>query len=379
MLQGKTYRQVANDYGVTSESVRKQIKRLREKAARKGRSPEHGIDHGSPAGFHLKNTTLEIDAAGNVTRQWPRYHQDPDLRERLIAESIAALKDRIPRAKMVRRAKSLQTDPDLLNQYLVTDYHLGMYAWGEETGADWDMKIAEQMLASFFEKSIALSPPAHTAVFAQLGDFLHFDSRNPVTPRSGHLLDADTRFTLLVRTSLRLLRRCIEMLLANHDHVHVLFAEGNHDQDSSVWLRETFAAFLADEPRVSIETDPNPFYAYEWGQTSLYYHHGHERTHKKDKKGHVPERSVVQTFVSKFADIYGRTRFRYGHSGHLHHLDVTESNLMQMTQHATLAAPDAHSARSGYHSSRNASVTTYHKQFGKLVEHTIPPEMLEAA
>jgi hypothetical protein len=26
----------------------------------------------------------------------------------------------------------------------VTDYHLGMYAWGEETGAPWDMKIARR-------------------------------------------------------------------------------------------------------------------------------------------------------------------------------------------------------------------------------------------
>ncbi len=34
--------------------------------------------------------------------------------------------------------------PELLNLYVLTDVHIGMKAWREETGADWDLNIAER-------------------------------------------------------------------------------------------------------------------------------------------------------------------------------------------------------------------------------------------
>jgi hypothetical protein len=39
---------------------------------------------------------------------------------------------------------------DLLNLYVLTDAHFGKLAWGEETGSDYDLKIAEQMYLDWF-------------------------------------------------------------------------------------------------------------------------------------------------------------------------------------------------------------------------------------
>ena len=88
------------------------------------------------------------------------------------------------------------------------------------------------------------SPDSENAIFAQIGDFLHWDGLDAVTPASKHVLDADTRFTKLVRVAIRVIKRVIKMLLTKYKKVTVIMAEGNHDPASSVWLREMLHSFL---------------------------------------------------------------------------------------------------------------------------------------
>jgi hypothetical protein len=82
-------------------------------------------------------------------------------------------------------------------------------------------------------------------------------------------------------------------------------------------------------------------------------------------------------FVSKFREVFGRTKFSYGHTGHLHHKVVKETNLMILEQHPTLAEPDAYASRGGYMSQCNSSVITYHKDYGEVGRITISPDMLK--
>jgi len=186
------------------------------------------------------------------------------------------------------------------------------------------------------------------------------------TEASGHILDADGRFQKLVRVVVRAVRRIINMLLEKHDHVHVLMCEGNHDTSASVWLREMLHAMYEYEPRITVDRSADPYYAYEFGDTSLYFHHGHKKKVS----------DIAQVFVSKFREMFGRTRHSFAHMGHLHHIDVKEGNLMVVEQHRTLAAPDAHSSRGGYSSGRDAKVITYHKRFGEVGRITINSDML---
>ena len=63
--------------------------------------------------------------------------------------------------------------------------------------------------------------------------------------------------------------------------------------------------------------------------------------------------------------------------GHLHSVDVKETNLMLVEQHRTLAAPDAYASRGGWISGRDAKVITYHKDYGKVAESVISIDMLK--
>ena len=337
------------------------------KLARQGWSPEHDMTKTVPDGFHLKGTSTLYGEDGQPKLQWVKTSIDHERQEALMMEAVKAMAADIKPAKAIQPPES--TLAALLNCYVITDYHLGAKAWGEETGADWDTEIAEQLLVDWFGAAISQAPDASVGVFAQLGDFLHWDGHQAVTPTSNHLLDADTRFQKIIRVAIAAIRRITAMLLLKHDRVILLMAEGNHDIASSMWLRELFAALYSEEPRIKVITSPDPYYCIEHGQTSLFFHHGHKK--KLDQ--------LETVFVAKFREIYGRTKYSYAHTGHLHHNVMLERNTMQLEQHRTLAAPDSHASRGGWVSGRDAKVITYHSERGDVGRIIVSVDMLGGA
>ncbi len=360
-LDGRTVAEAAQILGMHERNVYTHKARL----ARQGWSPEHDMTKTVPDGFHLKGTSTLYDEDGKPKLQWVKTSIDHERQEQLMLEAVKAMAAEIqPSAALPLPA---HTNAKLLNCYVITDYHMGAKAWGEETGADWDTQIAEQLLVDWFGAAIAQSPDAAIGVFAQLGDFLHWDGIQAVTPTSGHVLDADTRFQKLIRVAIGAIRRITAMLLLKHERVILLMAEGNHDLASSMWLREMFAALYAAEPRIEVITRPDPYYCIEHGQTSLFFHHGHKK--KLDQ--------LETVFVAKFREIYGRTKYSYAHTGHLHHNVMLERNTMQLEQHRTLAAPDSHASRGGWISGRDAKVITYHADRGDVGRIIVSVDMLE--
>lgn len=340
------------------------LMRRKKSLALKGYSPDHDMTRHVPDGFLAKGVSTYYNKEGKPSGQWVIARQDAEQVRQMIDGIMAGLCAEIPREKPQRAPK--QSPDGLLAAYIVTDYHLGMLAWGEETGADWDTQIAEDMLVAWFAQAMAETPDTEVGLFAQLGDFLHWDGWDAVTPTSRHILDADSRFPKLVRVAARAIKRIIRMMLAKHHRVHVIMAEGNHDMASSVWLRQLVEEMFVDEPRVYVDMRPDPYYCVEHGNTALFFHHGH----KKRLAG------IDDVFVAKFREVFGRTRHAYGHMGHLHHVEVKETNLMVVEQHRTLAAPDAHASRGGWLSGRDAQVIVYCAKYGERMRRKIPAQLI---
>jgi hypothetical protein len=358
-------RAAAKALGVNYSSVHQAIELVRKKAAIFGYSPEHNMTRPVPDTHVAKGISTLYDADGVVRAQWVKSTLDNEKAEAAKRAALDALCEEIPR--LAALPAPLEAGNDLLcNCYVITDFHLGMLSHHEETGADWDVKIAESVLLAWFAQAIAQSPNAKTAVFCQLSDFLHADGLVPLTPESKHVLDVDSRFYKVVRAAIRVLRKVIDMLLSKHELVHVIMADANHDPVSQVWMREWFAVLFENEPRITIDRTPSPYNAYEFGKVALFFHHGHKRK----------VANVSDVFASKFREMFGRTKFAYAHTGHLHSVDVKENNLMLVEQHRTLAAPDAYAARGGWLSGRDAKVITYHAEFGEVSRLTINSDML---
>jgi hypothetical protein len=317
-----------------------------------------------PEGFAHKRISNLSDGQGRTIARWDIVEQDKASSLAAMRAAVDAFKEEIPRAEPVPAPQ--QRRSDLLNQFTVTDLHFGMLSWREETGADYDLRIAEQLLLDWFAAAIDMAPPAATAILAQLGDLLHHDSHESVTPAHRNVLDADSRLQKIIRVVVRTLRRVVGMLLAKHERVHIIMADANHDPASEAWLREMFAAFYEDEPRVTVDSSASTYYVYEHGDVSLFYHHGHRR-----KIGNVDT-----VFAGKFREIYGRTKYSFAHLGHLHSDEIKPTNIMKIERHETLAAPDAFAANGGWLSGRSAKVITYHKRFGEVSRWVLSPEMV---
>ncbi len=361
---GGTWPQCAEALDMHLRSVQSRYSTARAMMARQGFSPEHGLKVPYHDGFKMGKVTIQRGGGGEIERTWERMCEDKERQIAMMRAAIEAMGEDIPRVSLMEAPPA--GNADLLNCYVVTDYHMGMLSWHEETGADWDLRKAEDLIVRWFAQAIAQSPDSDAAVFAQLSDFLHFDGMDAVTPTSKHLLDVDTRFAKVVRSAVRVLRQIIDMLLSKHQAVHVIMADANHDPVSQIWLREWFAVLYENEPRITVDRSPSPYNAYEFGLVALFFHHGHKRRMK----------DVSEVFAAQFREMFGRTKHAYAHMGHLHHIDVKENNLMIVEQHRTLAPADAYSARAGYLTGRDAKVITYHRAHGEVGRLTISSEML---
>lgn len=323
-----------------------------------------------------RNISLDFPVCGRSTLidkrtnepvlEWVKTREPESSKQQQIQAVFDALSEDLPRYKPVKHQLHSYAQ-DLLSLYVLTDYHLGMLAWGEETGADdWDLRIAEETIVHWFELAISQAPASDVGVFANLGDFLHWDGYDAVTPQHGNLLDADTRFQKLVRTAIRVQRKIIEMLAHKHRRVIVIYGDANHDPASGAWMREWLSAVYQDDPAISIDNSPDSYYCIEHGLTSLFFHHGHKRK----------VTNVDDVFAAKFRQVFGRTKYSYAHLGHLHSNELKETSLMQIERHRTLAAPDAYASKGGWISGRDAKVITYSKMFGEVSRLIISPDMV---
>lgn len=351
--------------GVSTSTLERSLRSLKRTAALRGHSPQHDMSHPVPDGFKVKGVSTYYDEEGKVRGQWVKSNVDEEKRMQAIREAIESMAEGIPKAIPVPMVPV--NCEHLTTLYTLTDSHVGMLAWAKEGGADWDLRIAEETLVGCFAKMIQAAPDSKVGLVNQLGDFLHYDSAvAPVTPMHGHILDSDGRFSKMVSSAVRILRRVVDLALAKHEKVVVLMAEGNHDMASSVWLRILFKTLYENEPRVEVIDSELPYYVYQHGKTMLAFHHGHLK--KNDQ--------LPLLFAAQFPQLWGSTTKRYAHCGHRHHSEEKEHSGMFVIQHPTLAARDAYAARGGWISERSVSSFTYHSEYGQVGKNTVTPEML---
>lgn len=352
---------IARKYGISDRVIRIRKAKLAKKGVGHGRDVSHLV----PDGYKIKGTSSLVDEFGNTKLQWVKTDTDAERQVELMKAVIEGMKSEITPVAPVK-AVHTKRDDKLLNLYTVSDFHLGMLAWADESGDDWDMKIAEDLFSRWFDAAFQKAPDAGTGVINLLGDLAHFDSLDAVTPASGHVLDADTRYQKLVRYMIRMVRRVVGMALVKHKNVRLLIVQGNHDESGMIWLAEMFSTLYDNEPRVFVDTSPDVYKMVQHGKTTLFFHHGHKARFD----------AIEPVMIAKFRKAFGESVYSYAHVGHLHHQKIVESRNMIVEQHRTLAAKDAYASRGGWMSGRSANVITYSAEYGEVARLTISPEML---
>jgi len=361
--QGLSHRQIADRLGMDLRNVYRSMRRVKERAAKAGYSPEHDWNHPVPDGHKIKGVSTFYDDDGRPVRQWVKSQTDEKRQFEILLERLEEAHQDVPRFKPTKKPATVENS--LLSLLTITDFHLGMYAYEAETGDDWDIKIARDVFLNSIHDMVAASPKAGIGMLCQLGDFLHWDGILNVTPQSGHILDADTRYAKLVDLTMSVMAEAVNIMLSHFGKVVIVNAEGNHDISGSIWLRKHLAHLFSKERRVEVIDNDYPYYAYLHGQTMLGFHHGH--------KMKLPQLHKLFASEPRFREMWGKANYTYIHTGHYHHERVVEDGGAIAEQHPTLAARDAHAASGGWVSRRGAKVITYDKIDGEVSRITVRP------
>lgn len=320
--------------------------------------PELGEAFEVPPAHVIKGVSALVDPDGRIIQQWIKTKTDS-----VVPDLVAALKEAFAsydgKSEIIERPA--YTDADLLSVYPIADQHNGLLAWGRETGEDYDLAIGCRRLRDCMASLVSQSPRSSRAIILNLGDWQHTDDGKNMTPGGNNLLDVDSRYFKILTTGVRLMMDCIELALQKHAHVTVINIPGNHDPHASIALTVALSAFYSNNPRVTVDQDPSPFFFYRFGATLLGATHGHKMP---------PERMAMAMAVNRRED-WGSTKYHHFMHGHFHQASVVEVGDVRVEGFQTLAAKDAWAHGRGYASGQSLCSITYSFSGGEVGRHQV--------
>lgn len=307
-----------------------------------------------PAGHRVKGVSTLIGKDGGVKQQWVKTQETHELPEDVIARMVERLPTLPARAEI--EPPRVIGATDVLAVYPLGDPHVGMLAWARESGASFDLGIAESLLTTAARDLVMRGPDADQALIVNLGDFFHFDNDAQKTTRGNHTLDVDGRNMKVYEAGLRIFTSIIDAALSRHSTVTVDNVAGNHDANSAQWLALCLRSYYRDNPRVSIEVDPAPRHYHRFGANLIGTTHG--------DRGKMAE--FDRDMSAERAKDWGETQHRIWLVGHVHHSTVKEVKGCTIETFRTLAARDSWHAGQGYAAMRDMHRLAFHKRFGLI-------------
>ena len=315
-----------------------------------------------PDGQIVKGVSALVDPDGRVIQQWIKTKTDDEM-----PRLIAALKDVFEhyRGKSEFIEEPRHTAADLCSVYPIADQHLGLLAWGKETGDNYNLSIGMRRLRECSSRLLKQAPASKEAIILVLGDWQHTNDQKNMTPGHGNILDVDSRYQKIALAGVLLMKDIVDLALQKHKRVLFRAIPGNHDPESSFALTIAMMAFYANNPRVKVDASPGEYFWHRFGNTLIGAHHGHR----------MKPVDMALKLASECREDWGRTLYRWFLFGHIHHETVKEVGAVRVESFQTLASNDAHHHHSGYSSGRSLCSITLHREDGEIGRHrvNVPP------
>src|SRR6266403_1871817 len=339
--------------------ARSAVQQRLSQAARKGLTGAPST--ATPAGFNVDYVTRHTHK-GDITDEWTRLRPDAET----YAQTLSAIDEVMKQHEGIIPTiptPAIVSNENLATFYPIIDHHLGLYSWEAETGANYDLNIAQKILRDSLGELVASTPNSEQAVILNIGDFFHSDDNTNRTRRSGNILDADGRYAKILEIGIDLELYAIELALTKHQSVTVRNLPGNHDPYASLALNAAVRMAFKDNPRVHVSRDPSPFYFWRFGKVLVGATHG-------DMIRHTDMPQVMAAFAAKD---WGETEHRYVYLGHVHHKSIGGGEKFGATWETfrTLAPKDAWASQSGFASGRSMVAITHHRDYGEKYRNTV--------
>lgn len=358
--EGYTVAEVAEQLGMSERNAFRMLQRIKQKAAQMGYSPDHDMNKPVPDGFVVSGVSTYYNDEGKPTGQWVKSRLTADDRLKALQEAIAdSVAEYKGLGKPTKQLKQKQDGSNYMVAIPIGDPHIGMYAWSEEAGEDFDTDIARNDLLNASRNLFNASPDADRCLIANLGDFFHSDNQSNRTARSGAALDVDTRWARVLKLGCMVMVDMIHLALKKYPEVEVINAIGNHDDHSAVMLSAFLSAYFSDEPRVTVQPTTAKFHYVKFGKCLIGVTHGDTIKHN----------DLGELMATDKAEDWGSTEHRMWFVGHIHHSRKTELRGCTVESFRTLAAKDAWHAAKGYRSGRDMNAIVLHKDYGEVARY----------
>jgi hypothetical protein len=156
----------------------------------------------------------------------------------------------------------------------IPDLHVGLLSWRDETGADYDLKIAKETFFKCINDIIkrCQGRKFKKVMFTTLGDILHVDNDNQTTTK-GTVQQTDGRIGKITECAEDMIIDAITML-GEIAPVEYIYLSGNHDRVCGYMLARSIMNAFRKDPNVTFDISPNPIKWRLFGISLVLYHHG---------------------------------------------------------------------------------------------------------
>ncbi len=322
-----------------------------------GTKPDSGEAFEMLPGHAVKGESALLDGNGRVLTKWVKTTRDGS--GNFVDAFLTAFSEHEVASPAIPSPEV--SDDDTLTMYPLADLHFGMYSHGPETGANYDVDIATDIIIKNISALVAKSDPSKKAIILGLGDLFHQNDQKNATPGSGHRLDVDGRWERVYRKCAEMLLEVVEIVAQKHDEVEIVLLPGNHDEDASKCMKVALALFYRNNPRISVYEFPGNHWFGRFGKNLWGATHGHTMK---------PDRMAMMLATDRKED-WGQTDYKAFFFGHIHHETAKEVGPVRVESFNTPAAKDSYAAAGGYRSGRSMSAITYHREDGETGRHRV--------
>lgn len=334
---------------------------LAAERAAKGYAPEAELNHPVAEGYEIHGYShMAKDSEGRPL--WIKTKAVRARWENIVTEAMSRIE-----------AKPINIPPpkpqgfdahDIIPWLNIGDAHIGMLAHQDETGANFDIKIATAEIIQASFDLIDRAPDCERMVINDLGDGTHYENFKAMTEASGHAVDFDTRFPKMIDAYYDILQAIIEKALAKADTVDVIINQGNHSRTNDIHAAQAISRIYANTNRVNVVPNENIFIGYRMGDTFILIHH-------TDKAKPPKLRDVMST---DFAADWGETKHRYIWGGHVHHEKVLELAGAKFQSWNNLAPMDKYAHDYAWRSKQTMGLALMSRKYGQEAVYTMPIE-----
>lgn len=259
-------------------------------------------------------------------------------------------------------------DDGCLYEIAMPDIHFGRLAWGEETGDDFDINIAQNAVNSVIEQLLSFTAKYNISkILLPLGNDFYNSDNNADTTTRGTPQQEDTRWQKTFRRGRELAQQMIDSCAAIAP-VDILIIPGNHDQQRSFYLGEVLEAWYANNENVEIDNRAASRKYYQYGKSLIGFAHGYSEK----------VQSLPLIMALEAPDMWAQSKYREWHTGDKHHkkdmvFRADEENGVLVRILRSLAPDDAWTFGKGFKSLKAAEAFLWHQEQGLLAQFTAKP------